>query len=79
MIFVMRDWYFQLECVASTNQKSFHYFDCSRGQYDFINDQKLFALKKNIADISNKRKKIVESSISSIFLITFFEFFSCNQ
>ena len=45
-----------------------------------INDQKLFAVKiRNIADISNKRKKINKSNISANFFIKLIEFFVCNQ
>ena len=41
-----------------------------------INDQKLFAVKiRNIADISNKRRKIKKSSISASLLIKLTEFF----
>ena len=44
------------------------------------NDQKLFAVKiRNIADISNKRKKINKSNISATSFIKSFEFFVCNQ
>ena len=43
-----------------------------------INDYNLFA-SKNIADISNKRKKIKKSNISAIFFINLIEFFVCNQ
>ena len=45
-----------------------------------INDQKLFAVKiRNIADISNKRKKINKNNISANFFIKLIEFFVCNQ
>ena len=44
-----------------------------------INYQKLFAVKiRNIADISNKRRKINKSSISAIFFIKLNEFLVCN-
>ena len=40
------------------------------------NDQKLFAVKiRNIADISNKRRKIDKSIISTVFFIKLNEFF----
>ena len=42
-----------------------------------INDQKLFAVKiRNIADISNKRRKINKSSIAASLLIKLTEFFA---
>ena len=45
-----------------------------------INDQKLFAVKiRNIADISNKRRKIKKSSSSASLLIKLTEFFVYNR
>ena len=45
-----------------------------------INDQNLFEVKMRIiADISNKRRKINKSSISSIFFIKLFGFSVCQR
>ena len=45
-----------------------------------MNDQKLFAVKiRNIADISNKRRKINKSNISASLLIKLTEFFVYNR
>ena len=45
-----------------------------------LNDHRLFAVRvRNIADISNTRKKIITSSISASFLIESIEIFVYNQ
>ena len=45
-----------------------------------LNDQKLFSVKiRNIADISNERRKINKSSISASLLIKLTEFFVYNR
>ena len=45
-----------------------------------LNEQKLFAVKiRNIADMSNKRRKDNKSSISASLLIKLSEFFVYNR